>query len=216
MFLSDSLPTSRKRKRGDSGGNSTSLPAPVSVPPTQGFGGNDGLWSTFNLRIGRPDQDVSLLPSTAGSVIWAITSDGGCPDGTPVPPSVGNPGCSDSRGRLFNSNQSATYVPNSIYTLGVEGNLGLDSAGYFGYDDVTIGLSGSTGPYVQHQIIAAIADPRYWLGSFGLNPQPSNFTNFVSPQPSFMQSLRQTNQIPSISYGYTAGAYYSEFISRNT
>ena len=160
------------------------------------------------MRIGRQPQDISLLPSTAGSLTWVIGSDSGCPDGVPVPQTAGTPKCFDSRGRLYNSNQSATYVPNSIYTLGVEGNLGLDSAGNFGYDDITLGLPGSPGPSAQHQIISSIADPRYWLGGIGLNPQPSNFTNFVSPQPSMMQTLRQTNQIPSLSYGYTAGAYY--------
>lgn len=212
--ISDPPSTSRKRKRGgDASNNLTALPAPVSVPPSQGFGGNDGQWSTFPMRVGRPAQDVSLFPSTAGSVTWVIASDSGCPDGVPVPPSVGSTGCSDSRGRLYNSNQSATYVPNSIYTLGVEGNLGLDSAGNFGYDDVTFGTAGSAGPSAQHQIISAIADPKYWVGSFGLNPQPSNFTNFVSPQPSLMQTLRQNNQIPSISYAYTAGAYYSKCMS---
>lgn len=211
MILSTSdTSMSRKRKRGSSGNSTTSLPPPVSVPASQSFRGNDGQWSTFAVRVGRPPQDVEIYPSTAGSLTWLIESSSGCPDGTPVPPGAGTPKCFDSRGRLYNSNQSATFIPNSIYTLGVEGNLGMDSAGDFGYDDVTIGTAGSTGPTAQHQVVSSIADPRYWLGSVGLNPQPSNFTNFVSPQPSLMQTLRQNNQIPSISYGYTAGAYYSE------
>lgn len=160
------------------------------------------------MRVGRPAQDVLVLPSTAASETWVIEADTGCPDGTPVPPATGNPDCFDSRGRLFDSNQSATWVPNSIYTLGVEGNLGLDSAADYGYDNLVIGTAGSGGPTIDHQIVANNADPKYWLGAIGLNPQPTNFTNFVSPQPSMMQTLKTTGQIPSISYGYTAGAYY--------
>ena len=201
--------TSRKRKRGDNG-NSTALPQPLSIAPTQEFNGNDGMWSTFPLRIGRPAQDVMLLPSTAASEIWVTDQATGCPDGVPVPPATGNPNCFDSRGRLFNSNQSATWVANSIYTLGVEANLGLDSAANYGYDNIVVGTAGSNGPSADHQVVANNADPRYWMGALGLNPQPTNFTNFVSPQPSLMQTLKNTNQIPSISYGYTAGAYYSE------
>lgn len=41
-----------------------------------------------------------------------------------------------------------------------------------------------------------------------MKPIPTNFTNFVEPQPSWMQSLENTSAIPSLSYGYTAGNQY--------
>ncbi|KAL9087107.1 MAG: hypothetical protein Q9159_003802 [Coniocarpon cinnabarinum] len=197
-----------KRKRGSSNATSSALPQPVSIPPTQNFNGNDGLWSTFPLRIGHPFQDALLLPSTASPNVWVSQSDTACPDGIPVPPATGHPSCADSRGRLFEANASLTWTPNNVYTLGVEANLGMDSAPTYGYDDIVIGMAGSGGPTAEHQVIADNADPRYWVGVLGLNPQPINFTDFVSPQPSLIQTLKTTNKIPSISYGYTAGAYY--------
>lgn len=190
------------RKRG------TTSSKPISVPPSQSWDGNDGLWSSFPLQVGHPDQDVRVFPSTAAAATWVVTADGACPDGIPLPQGTGTSKCADSRGRLFNENTTVTFVPNSKYTLGVEANLGLDSAVSYGYDTITLGWQGSGSPTLEHQIIAELADPRYWIGSFGLNPRPTNFTSFVNPQPSAMQTLRTNEQIPSVSYGYTAGAHY--------
>jgi hypothetical protein len=47
-------------------------------------------------------------------------------------------------------------------------------------------------------------------GTFGLSPRPTNFTNFDNPQPSYLTSLKSKNLIPSLSYGYTAGAPYRQ------
>jgi hypothetical protein len=46
------------------------------------------------------------------------------------------------------------------------------------------------------------------LGVFALGTQPTNFSDFNNPQPSFIWSLRNQTIIPSLSYGYSAGAYY--------
>lgn len=43
---------------------------------------------------------------------------------------------------------------------------------------------------------------------FPLGPKPTNFTNFDYPQPSFLWSLKNESYIPSLSWGYTAGAKY--------
>jgi hypothetical protein len=46
------------------------------------------------------------------------------------------------------------------------------------------------------------------MGSFGLNPAATNFSTFNDPVPSYMSNLKSQNQMPSISYGYTAGNTY--------
>lgn len=46
------------------------------------------------------------------------------------------------------------------------------------------------------------------LGVFGLGPIPTNFSDFNDPQPSYMYSIKNQSLIPSLSYGYTAGAPY--------
>jgi hypothetical protein len=43
---------------------------------------------------------------------------------------------------------------------------------------------------------------------FGLNPAPTNFSSKSAPAPSYMSNLKSQGHIPSLSYGYTAGAPY--------
>jgi hypothetical protein len=110
------------------------------------------------------------------------------------------------------TNTSLTWVPNSIFQLGLpnEMNLGLDDEANYGFDTVTLGWQGSGGPTVQHSTIANYAYYQFWLGIFGLNPQPANFTTYTDPQPSFLTQLKRNNSIPSVSWGYTAGNRYRE------
>lgn len=71
-----------------------------------------------------------------------------------------------------------------------------------------MGWKGSNGPILEHQIVAGISTNDFWLGYLGLNPRPTNFTNFRDPQQSFMQTLKNKSMIPSLSWSYTAGAAY--------
>ena len=64
---------------------------------------------------------------------------------------------------------------------------------------------------MEKQVVAGIATQDFYLGSFGLGPKPVNFSNLEFPVTSFMMSLKNLGKIPSISYGYTAGASYSEY-----
>lgn len=140
--------------------------------------------------------------STAAYNTWTINEAEGCPNGTIV-------GCEDSRGTTFLMNESLTWIENSKFTLDLEDNLYSDNpTGYFGFDTITLGWQGSGLPTVDHMVIASIATDDYWLGVFGLNPQPTNFTTYNSPQTSFMSALRNNNSIPSLAYGYTAGNQY--------
>jgi hypothetical protein len=163
----------------------------------------DGPWSSFPIQLGGgtvQKQTVRVMPSTAGYNTWVINEQG-CPD-------FYGDDCSDERGLLYNKNNSLTYLPQAIYDTQIEKNLGLDTSGYGGYETIELGWQGSGGPSLEHMPIFEVADPNYWLGIFGLNPLPTNFTTFNSPQPSFMQTLYDNNTIPSRSYGYTAGAKY--------
>jgi len=89
--------------------------------------------------------------------------------------------------------------------------LGLDDEANYGFDTVTLGWQGSGLPTVQHSTIANMATFDFWLGTFGINPQPANFTTYTDPQPSFMTQLKNNNTIPSLSWGYTAGNQYRKF-----
>lgn len=185
----------------------STVPAPIVIPPSQNFEGNDGPWSTFTLRIGSPAQDVNVLVSTTAYQIWAVVPQG-CPTSEPAD-------CAKRRGGVYNYNQSSTWVrsnvsANGTFTLGLEENLGYAGNGLFGYDTVALGWQGSNGPSLNQQIVAGIATPDFYLGTFGLDPRPTNFTNFNNPVPSYMSNLKKQNIIPSLSWGYTAGNQYRE------
>ena len=160
------------------------------------------LRSSFAIQVGKTAQNVRVFPSTASTTTWVVENVG-CPSDAPS-------NCEDSRGGIFNKNTSLTWVPNSIFEIGIEENLGFDVFGDFGFDTVTLGWLGSGGPTVEHSIVAGIGDTTLtWLGVLGLNPRPTNFSTFVNnPQVSFIQALRNQNAIPSVSWSYTAGASY--------
>ena len=93
-----------------------------------------------------------------------------------------------------------------VYDLGIELNLGLDTFASYGFDNIALGYpeSGNTASQT-HQVIAVGGDPKYYLGVIGVNPQATNFSDLNNPQDSFLSSLRNHNQIPSLAWSYTAG-----------
>lgn len=143
---------------------------------------------------------MRVLISTAGTATWVVVPEG-CPAG-------GLSNCADLRGQAFNINASSTWKFKNYYGLVLESNLGYAGSGEFGFDKVGLGWQGSAGPVLDHQVIAGIASEDFWLGSFGLTPRPTNFTDFNDPQMSYMQTLKNQSLIPSLSWAYTAGAPY--------
>ncbi|KAG8530186.1 uncharacterized protein KY384_004686 [Bacidia gigantensis] len=184
--------------------NKTS-PSPISWAPSQYWDGDDGQWSSFSIRVGNPGQLVRVLPSTAGSATWVVMPDG-C-QGTA-------PNCSDSRGGLFNHNQSSTWKNLGPFTLALELNLNHNESGLYGLDTISLGLTDAVGgPTLESQVIAGIATSHWYTGILGLQQQPMNLSSFTQSEPSFLSSLRTRNLIPSLSWAYTAGAYYRAFTS---
>ncbi|KAI0402494.1 aspartic peptidase domain-containing protein [Xylaria palmicola] len=184
-------------------------PKAIVIPPSEYFEGNDGPWSTFNLRVGTPEQDVRVTVSTASPESFVVLSEYGC--STSVFESVPE-NCAVSRGRLFNSNESSTWHSLGIFEInedgvGLEANLGYSQRAEFATETIGLGL---LGPRLENQTIAGLATPEpFYLGLFGLNNQPVNFTslgNFSSP--SFISTLKDKVVIPSLSWSYTAGAKY--------
>ncbi|KAL8822800.1 MAG: hypothetical protein Q9191_006468 [Dirinaria sp. TL-2023a] len=167
--------------------------------------GNDGPWSSFVIRVGTPAQVLRVLASTTVPETW-IVSNQGCLTTDPT-------NCADSRGNIFNVNASSTWQDHGYFALGVEMNLPYTSNyddGEYGFDTLGLGYpgSGSNATTLPHQVIASIATKDFYLGNLGLTPRPVNLTNLDNPSPSYLSSLKTSNQIPSLSYGYNAGAQY--------
>ena len=139
--------------------------------------------------------------STAGQATWVVLP-GGCEASSCDPL---------SRGGTFNVSESKTWNRTGIFPLGLELNLNYNETGLYGFDTVALGFGGSIGgPSLDSQVVVGIETEAYNMGMFGLGPEPTNFTDFSEPHPSFLSSLRSKNLIPSLSWGYTAGARYRE------
>lgn len=157
--------------------------------------------------MGKPEQTVRVLPSTAGQATWVIAPSG-------CPPSVANttasPTCSQARGGLFNASQSTSWDVLGNNTLGLGANLGYgDLTALYGLETISLGFSKSIGgPTLDSQVVTALAPAYYYVGLFGLNHQATNLTNFTNPHPSFLRTMKTKNLIPSLSWAYTAGAPY--------
>jgi hypothetical protein len=192
----------------------SSVPAPVSVAPDQDWMGVDGSWNTFSLRVGDPQENVRVLISTASQQIWVINRQACISNVTD--PSTGqitqynafNAECESSRGFLFNTTTSESWQNKGFYQLWLEKNLGLVGNGLYGFDSVGLGLPGEQGPSVTNTTIGTLVTANFWLGHLGLHPKPTNFSAFEPPIPSYMTSLFDQKSIPSLSFGYTAGAQY--------
>lgn len=84
--------------------------------------------------------------------------------------------------------------------------------GLLGTDTLSLGGQSSQGPSLEKQVISGIADnTRYYLGMLGLNPNPTRVSAKDSGQSSYITSLKAQDIIPSVSFGFTAGAAYREF-----
>jgi Eukaryotic aspartyl protease len=172
-------------------------PAPLGVPVGTDFYGYDGLWSGVNIRVGGPSaqaQWVTVFPFTGSQETWVI-GPGGC-DGTYT--------CEQARGGLFVKNQSDTWKEEGYFELGFDDNLGDTGYADYGLDQIALNDQLS----VAGQVIGIINTTEFWLGALGLGVQQTRFggaSNYLT----FLSSLvENVSQIPSHSYGYTAGAYY--------
>ena len=141
---------------------------------------------------------------------WAVEP-GGCGPSYPT-------NCTGARGGAYDSTKSSSWNVNGLYALAVETNLGNPynsgtQIGDFGYD--TIGIPGQNGVAnvsLDHQVIAGIKTNNYYLGILGLASQNITFSA-DDTSPSFLASLKSQNLIPSLSFGYTAGASYRKAAS---
>jgi hypothetical protein len=130
----------------------------------------------------------------------------GCGANTP-------PNCGTLRGGEFTLYTSSTWENNTanplknIYPLLVDTQFGYTGNAELGFD--TVSLAGPAGPTtLQNQTVGGFAVTDSYLGLFGIDPRPSNFSGWPPPVPSYLQNLRNQSLIPSLSWGYTAGNQY--------
>jgi hypothetical protein len=185
-------------------------PSPIVYSPSQEFIGNDGHWSAFLVRVGSPAQNFRVLPSSKSSEIYIPIVDGCERDNITS--------CGPLRGAYdFNGRESSGFLVNSsstwneigLYEVDARPDLDFTANALYGLDNLGLMLQNSGGPTLPNQVIAAMANPAIWVGMVGLGQKPANFSEFDNPQEGLISTLKKKGMIPSMSYGYTAGAWYS-------
>ncbi|KAF2137183.1 uncharacterized protein K452DRAFT_329396 [Aplosporella prunicola CBS 121167] len=156
----------------------TKAPEPYILHATDEWDGNDGAWSTFRISIGNPPQEFRLLISTSGHETWVPIPEACSQDGLS---DISLQHCASTRG-VESFNSMAKMI--GLYDLGLDSHLNYSGNGAYGYDTVPFGGAQSADALsIDHQIVAGFATKDYYIGMLG-------------------------TMIPSMSYGYTAGAHY--------
>ena len=162
--------------------------------------GNDGPWSTFDIRVGTPPQPMKVLISTESYVTSVIsaTKPSWCRPDSPAD-------CPQNLVGLFHVNASSTWRNASMSDSGY--NSGLDTLG--------LGLPTSTSVELKSQMISALTTGNVSIGSLGLAPRHPSFTTSGRMDMAFLPSLKFAHHVPSLSYGYSAGARYRMLMQRS-
>lgn len=110
---------------------------------------------------------------------------------------------------MYNQNISTTWNDRGLFELSAERNLNFTDYdnGDYGLDTLALGYDGSGGVSLDKQVIGGLATKDFYLGFLGLNPAQVNFS-LTETHPSFLSNLKNQSKIPSLSYGYSAGAPY--------
>ncbi|KAJ8606953.1 hypothetical protein MRB53_040618 [Persea americana] len=152
--------------------------------------GIDGYWNSVAIAVGTPPQYVRVFVSTASQETWVVNP-------TSCIQSSNASYCDMSRGETFNYNASKSFDRLGTFDLSIETQLGYTGDALFGYDNITLGYPGQGGPSLSNMTVGVFGEPLdYWLGIFGVNPKPTNFTNYEVESPSFITTLKNNSMIP--------------------
>ncbi|ORY18322.1 aspartic peptidase domain-containing protein [Clohesyomyces aquaticus] len=164
----------------------------------------------FIVSIGTPGQNFSVLPATNGQNIWVpIADDCEHLNTTDCGTSRGVPSFQNLRSPGFQSNLSSTWETIGLYEPGQDRNLGFTGNWLSGFDSVAFtSQMNKSLVSIDKQPVTAYATPNFWLGQIGLSIRRMNFREDEHPN-SFLTSLKDAGVIPSLSFGYTAGAPYT-------
>lgn len=145
-----------------------------------------------------------MLPGSSATSIFSVIAEG-CQIAF-----LNSTDCATFRGGLYAGNQSSTWEEIGIYQSSSDTNT-IDFNALYGRDSVSLGAAGSGLPSVDHTLVAQIATTEVWLGLFGISPQPTNFSSFNEPEPTFFTMLRSEEWIASRTWSYTAGSVNRRF-----
>ena len=104
----------------------------------------------------------------------------------------------------FQWNSSSTWGTGSKVSP-IGGNLGVVATGLYGTDTVGVGVDNTTGLTLTGGHVVGVNASSFYIGTLGLAAGMDNS--------SMLSQLFKQKMIPSLSYGYTAGALYRKYLS---
>lgn len=113
----------------------------------------------------------------------------------------------------YQSNVTSSWQEKPGLEIQDESYLNVTSSAQYGVDVVGLGPDASAGLTLSSSLIAGVPTEPFYLGSLGLKPARTTVVNQSKAYAStatLMTQLKDQNLIPSLSYGYTAGAIYSK------
>lgn len=175
--------------------------------------------TSFYVHVGTPPQYFHVLPSFSSQSLYLPraedcqnipVSDCGASRGTEASTSNSSTG--------FQVNATSTWQDIGLYNLEPGTNFELDGSSLYGYDKAGVSFVGRTNDSVtlEHQVVGVYSTSteaglsRLWLGRLGLS-QSAMILNDTDDPVSLLRALKDQGHIPSLSFGYQAGAAYRKF-----
>lgn len=188
----------------------TSIP-PLVLIASDVWAGNDGNWSTWSIKVGTSLQSFNILPSTSHGEIW-VPGPQGCTASSAPLLCAASRGVGDFQGTQslgFQENASSTWEQIGIYEFIAGGDLfQTTETGLYGLDDVVIGEKNAS---MKQVTVAGVVTRDFWLGSFGMAQIQSEFPVRNGSLPTLLDGMKEGNLTPTASFGFAAGAAYSEY-----
>lgn len=174
--------------------------------------GNDGPWSTFNVKIGSPPQVLEVLPASSMSVTLVVLEEG-CTRSEPA-------SCANLRGNTLDIHNLSSWEPltkdgsqylyvslpaeQPLFPYQIPSQVSVNTLALDWWGNV----SAANLMPLEGQLIAGYAATDPFLGFLGLSGRPATPVTESIPYDSPLKSLQKRSLISRLTWAYTAGAWY--------
>lgn len=187
----------------------------LSVAPSRHWMGNDGPWSTFNIKVGSQVELLEVLPASSLSLTLVVLPDGCTPN------EQQQADCNSSRGNILDPQNLAGWDPlqsangynyfdvslpgiQPLITENITSEISLNTLdlSWFGTNSTQNAMP------LESQLIAGYATKTPFLGLLGLSGWPAYPVRPDTPYNSTLETLKNRSSISGLTWAYTAGAKY--------